>query len=127
MIFSDEAYFYLSESVNKQNNRLWLKEKPLDWIEKALKDTKGPGLVRNFRQKIYGPYFFENTVNQHTYLDMLKNFFWPKHLRTSEYKNFYFQQDGATAHTATSVQNWLKSKFSDKFIDKIKWPLGHQT
>ena len=32
MIFSDEAYFYLTESLNKQNNRLWLKEKPIDWI-----------------------------------------------------------------------------------------------
>ena len=27
MFFSDEAYFYLTESINKQNNRIWLKEK----------------------------------------------------------------------------------------------------
>ena len=30
MIFSDEAHFYFTESLNKQNNRLYLKEKPLD-------------------------------------------------------------------------------------------------
>ena len=53
---------------------------------------------------------------------MLKTFFWPKHLRTADYKKYYFQQDGATAHTATMVQDWLKSKIEDKFIDKKKWP-----
>jgi hypothetical protein len=43
--------------------------------------------------KIYGPYFFEETVNQHNYLEMLQNFFCPKHLRTESNKNYYFQQD----------------------------------
>ena len=76
----------------------------------------------NNSKNIYGPYFFENTVNQHTYLDMLKNIFWQNHLKTSDYKNFYFQQDGETAQTATSVEDWQKSKFGDKFIDKKKLP-----
>ena len=53
---------------------------------------------------------------------MLKDWFWPKHLRTDAYKKYYFQQDGATPHTANSVQNLLSSKFGDKFVDKKKWP-----
>lgn len=53
---------------------------------------------------------------------MLRTFFWPKQLRTAEYKKYYFQQDGASPHKATIVQNWLKSKFHDKFVDKKKWP-----
>ncbi len=122
MIFSDEAYFYLTESLNKQNTRLWLKERPVDWIERPLQDEKVLVWCAISAKKIYGPFFFECTVNQHTYLDMLKNFFWPKQLRTTGYKNYFFQQDGATAHTATSVQNWLRSKFGDKFMDKKKWP-----
>ena len=28
IIMSDEVYFYLTESSNKQNNRVWLKERP---------------------------------------------------------------------------------------------------
>ena len=40
MNFSDEAYFYLTESLNKQNNRMWLKERPVDWIERSLQDNK---------------------------------------------------------------------------------------
>lgn len=73
-------------------------------------------------KKIYGPFFFEKHVNQHNYLEMLKKFFWPKHSNTVDYKKYYFQQDGATPHTAALVQEWLKGKFSEKFIDKKKWP-----
>ena len=53
---------------------------------------------------------------------MLKDYFWPKHLRIAEYGKYYFQQDGATPHTAIIVQDWLKSKFSKKFINKQMWP-----
>jgi hypothetical protein len=38
---------------------------------------------------------------------MLKVWFWPSHLRTSEYKKYYFQQDGAPPHTSNIVQEWL--------------------
>ena len=52
---------------------------------------------------------------------MLKSFFWPKVVR-EDYKKFYFQQDGVKPHIANIVQNFLRSKFQDKFIDKTKWP-----
>jgi hypothetical protein len=31
-IASNEAYFYLTESLNKQNNRIWASERPLEGI-----------------------------------------------------------------------------------------------
>ena len=37
--FSNEAYFYLTESLNEQNNRMWLKGRPVDWIERPLQDA----------------------------------------------------------------------------------------
>jgi hypothetical protein len=40
----------------------------------------------------------------------------------SNYEKYYFQQDGATPHTATATQTWLKGKFGSKFIDKHSWP-----
>ena len=55
MIFSDEAYFYLTESVNKQTNRMWLKERPVDWIERQ--DAKVLVWCAISAKKIYGPYF----------------------------------------------------------------------
>ena len=49
---------------------------------------------------------------------MLKKFFWPKNLRTPNYKKYYFQQDEATPHTAITVQTWLSGKFGKQFINK---------
>jgi len=34
---------------------------------------------------------------------------------------YYFQQDGASPHTSKKAQNYLRSKFGEKFIDKKKW------
>jgi len=53
---------------------------------------------------------------------MIKTFFWPKLECTKDNRKNYFQQDGATPHTANTVQEWLCDHFSTKFIDKKKWP-----
>jgi len=122
LICSDEAYFYLTLPVNNQNNRQWSKSQPYIGVEAPLHDQKILVWCAISAKRIFGPYFFENTVNQHNYLEMLKNFFWPKILKTAEYEKYYFQQDSATPHKATIVQTWLKDKFGKKFIDKDLWP-----
>jgi len=53
---------------------------------------------------------------------MLKVWSWPKHLRTSEYKKYYFQQDGTPPNISNIVQEWLASKFGQKFLAKGTWP-----
>ena len=42
--------------------------------------------------RVFGPYYFEDTVNQHNHLEMLKMFFWPTILRTAESKNSIFSK-----------------------------------
>lgn len=122
IICTDEAYFYLTEPSNKQNNRLWLNAKPQEGIERPLHEQKILVFCAISAAKVYGPYFFSTSVNQHNYLSMLQDWFWPKHLRTDSYKKYYFQQDGATPHTANLVQNWMREKMGKKFMDKSKWP-----
>ena len=112
---SDEAYFYLT-------NRIWDIERPTDGIEKPLHSEKILFFFAISATKIYGPYYFSTSVNQHNYLEMLKVWFWPKHLRTSEYKKYYFQRDGTPPHTSNIVQEWLASKFGKKFLAKGTWP-----
>jgi len=65
---------------------------------------------------------FSTSVNQTNYLEMLKVWFWPKYLRTSEYKKYYFQQDGTPPHKSNIAQEWLASKFGQKFLAKGTWP-----
>ena len=122
MIFSDEAYFYLTLPVNKQNNRQWSESQPYVGVEQPLYDKKILAWCAISVDRVFGPYFFETSVNQENYLDMLKKFFWPMILRTPNYKKYYFQQDGATPHTAIAVQTWLSGKFGKQFINKDSWP-----
>ena len=42
MIFSDEAYFYLTLPVNKQNNRIWSQSTTWIGVEQPLHDMKIP-------------------------------------------------------------------------------------
>ena len=88
-------------------------------IERNKRKTRGGQISAN---RVFGPYFFETNVNKENYLEMIKSFFWPKLLNTLDYKKYYFQQDGATPHTADIVQSWLSEKFGKKFLDKKKWP-----
>lgn len=121
-ICSDEAYFYLTLPMNKQNNRIWSESVPFDAIEVPLHDEKLLVWCAFSAKVIYGPYFFESTVKKDNYLEMLKSFFWRRHCQALNASKYYFQQDGATAHTADIVQKWLSSKFGKLFIDKKKWP-----
>ena len=65
-------------------------------VEYKLHDKKIMVWAGISASKVYATYFFERTVNQFNYVEMLKDFFWPKLLRTPDYKKYYFQQDGAT-------------------------------
>ncbi len=121
-IFSDESIFLLKQKVNRQNTRLWLSSKPDDLIELPLFDEQVMVWCGMSAHKVYGPYFFETNVNQHNYLDMLKDFFWEKHRKVQGYSQFYFQQDGARPHIANDVQSWLTERFGDRFINKKMWP-----
>lgn len=122
LICCDKAYFYLVPPINSQNDRMWLESKPSDKIERPLHDEKVLVWCAISCGQAYGPYFFQESVNQHNYLEMLRDFFWKRHCQVSNFQKYYFAQDGATPHTANIVQKYLKSKFSNRFIDKEKWP-----
>ncbi len=122
MIFSDEAYFYLTLPNNKQNNRYWDVSSNGYGIEVPLNDQKVLVWCAISSTRTFGPYFFESTVNSTNYLEMIRTFFIPKVSKTQDYGKSYFQQDGATAHTAIAVQTYLTERFGEKFIDKKKWP-----
>ena len=123
---SDEAYFYLNGGHNIQNDRIWAEFQPNEIIEQPLHDEKVMVWCAFSGTCMYGPYFFDANVKWKNYLEMLKEFFWPK-VRTKysdakEREKLYFQQDGAPPHRKKEVQDWLKGKFGDKFINTSRWP-----
>lgn len=78
---------------------------------------------------VYGPYFFEEegqtvTVNSARYVQMLQHFLQPK-LAALGNRNVWFQQDGATAHTARNSMAVLRELFPGRLVSlhgDIRWP-----
>ncbi|GFV70119.1 uncharacterized protein TNCV_597131 [Trichonephila clavipes] len=79
---------------------------------------------------IIGPYFFKNdeghnvTVNGDRYRAMITNFFVPE-LNNHDVQELWFQQNGATCHTARATIDLLKDTFGDHLISRfgpVSWP-----
>ncbi|GFW78530.1 uncharacterized protein TNCV_5110711 [Trichonephila clavipes] len=79
---------------------------------------------------IIGPYFFKNdeghdvTVNGDRYQATITNFFIPE-LNNHDVQELWFQEDGATCHTARATIDLLKDTFGDRLISRfrpVNWP-----
>ena len=132
--FSDESHFHLSgHHVNSQNCRYWGTENPHEILEKPLHSEKATVWCAISSQGIIGPYFFEEneravTVNGTRYRAMLQDYFFPslrRLVRTRALRKQWFQQDGATCHTANDTLSLLSGMFQQRIIslrtEKV-WP-----
>ena len=118
--FSDEVWFHLTGYVNKQNNRIWSSDNPHMTHEMPLHDQKLGVWVAMSRKRII-VLFFNEIVNGDIYRNqLLKPFF--KKLTSDEKDTGWFQQDGATCHTANLTKEVLKEVFDTRLISKPKWP-----
>ena len=123
--FTDEAHFYLNGLVNKQNYRFWGSEKPGYIAERPLHSPKCTAWCAISAQGILGPFWVEDedgetvTVTAERYRNILLQF-WIALGRKKNVKRdkSWFQQDGATAHTANQTLDWLHQKFGDRLISR---------
>ena len=110
IIFSDEAHFQLNGYVNKQNCRYWSAENLLELREATQYPEKVTVWCGFWWGGAIGPYFFENdegqsiSVNGERYRSRLKNFLFTE-IADMNLRNIWFQQDGATCHTAGIIIN----------------------
>ncbi|GFY00372.1 DUF4817 domain-containing protein [Trichonephila clavipes] len=127
---SDEAHFWLNGYVNKQNCRNWSEANPQVYVETPLHPEKLTVWCALWAGGIIGPYFFKNdeghnfTVNGDRYRAMITNFFIPE-LNNHDVQELWFQQDGATCHTARATIDLLKDTFGDRIISRfgpVNWP-----
>ncbi|GFW79853.1 transposable element Tc3 transposase [Trichonephila clavipes] len=130
ILFSDEANFWLNGHVNKQNCRIWSEANPHVYVETPLHREKLTVWCALWAGGIIGPYFFKNdeghnvTVNGDRYRAMITNFFIPE-LNNHDVQELWFQQDGATCHTALATIDLLKDTFGDRLISHfgpVNWP-----
>ncbi|GFW49848.1 transposable element Tc1 transposase [Trichonephila clavipes] len=130
ILFSDEAHLWLNGYVNKQNCRIWSEANPQVYVETPLHPEKLTVWCALWAGGIIGPYFFKNdeghnvTVNGDRYRAMITNFFIPE-LNNHDVQELWFQQDGATCHTARASIDLLKDTFGDRLISRfgpVNWP-----
>ncbi|GFW65388.1 uncharacterized protein TNCV_396541 [Trichonephila clavipes] len=130
ILFSDEAHFWLNGYVNKQNCRIWSEANPQVYVETPLHPEKLTVWGALWAGGIIGPYFFKNdeghyvAVNGDRYRAMITNFFIAE-LNNHDVQELWFQQDGATCHTARATIDLLKDTFGDRLISRfgpVNWP-----
>ncbi|GFV10020.1 DUF4817 domain-containing protein [Trichonephila clavipes] len=130
ILFSDKVHFWLNGYVNKQNCRIWSEANPQVYVETPLHPEKLTVWCALWVGGIIGPYFFKNdeghsvTVNGDRYRAMITNFFIPE-WNNHDVQELWFQQDGATCHTARATIDLLKDTFGDRLISRfgpVNWP-----
>ncbi|GFT04461.1 HTH CENPB-type domain-containing protein [Trichonephila clavipes] len=103
---------------------------PQVYVETPLHPEKLTVLCALWAGGIIGPYFFKKdeghnvTVNGDRYRFMITNFFISE-LNNHDVQELWFQQDGATCHTARASIDLLKDTFSDHLISRfgpVNWP-----
>ncbi|PNF14835.1 hypothetical protein B7P43_G05357, partial [Cryptotermes secundus] len=122
VFFSDEAHFHLSGYANKKIMRYWSGNNPRELHERPLHSHKVTVWCELSRVGVTGPYFSEEdnhavTVNSQRYVDRIKT-------EEMHLGNVWFQQDGATAHTARASMTVLRAKFPGWLISlrgEILW------
>ncbi|GFY35087.1 uncharacterized protein TNCV_5044621 [Trichonephila clavipes] len=105
ILFSDEAHFWLNGYVNKQNCRISSEANPQVYVETPLHPEK-------------------LTVWCALWAGGITNFFIPE-LNNHDVQEMWFQQDGATCHTARATIDLLKDTFGDRLISRfgpVNWP-----
>ncbi|GFT26738.1 transposable element Tc3 transposase [Trichonephila clavipes] len=124
ILFSDETHFWLNGYVNKQNCRIWSEANPQVYVKTPLHPEKLTVWCALWAGGIIGPYFFKNdeghnvAVNGDRYRAMIANFFIPE-LNDHDVQELWFQQDGATCHTARAAIDLLKDTFGDRLISRF--------
>ncbi|GFS80396.1 uncharacterized protein TNCV_3448231 [Trichonephila clavipes] len=125
ILFSDEAHFWLNGYVNKQNCRILNEANPQVYVEAPLHPEKLTVWCALWAGGIIGPYFFKNdegqnvAVNDDRYRAMITNFFIPE-LNNHDVQELWFQQDGATCHTArATIDLLMKDTFGDRLISRF--------
>ncbi|GFV54949.1 uncharacterized protein TNCV_3144881 [Trichonephila clavipes] len=130
ILFSDEAHFWLNGYVNKQNCRISSEANPQVYVETPLHPEKLTVWCALWAGGIIGSYFFKNdeghnvTVNGDRYRARITNFFIPES-NNHDVQELWFQQDGATCHTARATIDLLKDTFGDRLISRfgpVNWP-----
>jgi len=134
VLITDEAHFHLSGYMNKENYHYWAPENPQELHQHPLHRERLTVCCGIESFGVFGTYFFEDnegaavTVTSKCYVAMQCNFCEPELTRLGiDLSSLWFQQEGATAHTARASVSVLRETFPQHVISRggnVPWPVG---
>ena len=132
VLMMDEANLYHCGNIDSQNCCYWATENPRDIHQKPLHSGKVIVWFGAASFAVISHCFFEDevcravTANSAHYTEMFCTFLEPELQRLgAETQTLWFQQDGATAHTARTVMRVLNKMFPAHVISQtgnLEWP-----
>lgn len=129
--FSDESTFHLNGYVNRHNCRYWCEENPHEHREahtqKPQKLNVWAGILGN---EVIGPFEIDGNLDGPKYILLLHHHIVPAMQASANRQNIpwgevIFQQDGAPAHYARLVRDYLNIVFPNRWIGRggpLPWP-----
>jgi hypothetical protein len=126
LMFSDEANFFLNGCVSSSHAFYWATEDPHERQQRSM-DRRGVMVFMAITAShVFGPYFFDENVNQVSYRELLTTQLLPDLQRYNvQLEDVWFMQDGAPAHRANQTLNLLRDVFGDNLISlgaEVEWP-----
>lgn len=129
ILFTDEKLFTVETSFNRQNDRIYLKERSVDYkkIARVIRGHHPQQIMvwTGVSGKGKTPLYFVDQgvkVRAKNYLeDILESIVKPLNISLFKNEKWTFQQDSAPAHKAKIVQSWLSKEVPD-FISTSEWP-----
>jgi hypothetical protein len=118
IIWIDETIFKLNGHINRHNCVYDAVENPYIVITQEMNT---PGVI----VWVIGSFFFDGTVTAHSYLEKLNKEIVPAIESQTNLRKMFYMHDGALAHYAQSIRDFLDRTFPNRWIDRhgpIDWP-----
>lgn len=124
ILWSDECMFTRDGVFNTHNTHYWADENPHEFREfghqRRFSVNVWLGIIN---QRVVGPIYLPNRLNANEYLNVLEQVIdeIPLNIRP----NMLFMNDGAPAHFALNVREWLDDHYPGRWIGRngpILWP-----
>jgi len=128
IIWSDESMVTNNGIFNRRNTHYWSRDNPR--VHRMARHQHRFGFnmwVGIFGTRLIGPFFYNASLTSENYLNLLENDLEEAldNLPIAEVRNCWFQQDGAPAHNALIVREYLSDRFPRRWIgthSTVPWP-----
>lgn len=129
ILWTDESTFTRNGIVNFHNDHIWSHENPHGKKTKAFQHKFSVNVWAGIiGDTLIGPIILPDRLNGENYLQFLRTVE-PELLDdvplATRQRGIIYQQDGAPAHYALAVRNWLNINYPDRWIGRdgpILWP-----